>query len=422
MSSLTLRWAVACAAFAFCATFADSAPETVWDHASPSSRFETATVQGGRGQHLEMESTKLESSSKLDSTNASVDDAYDTSQFADWRDTRDVRTRPTPRVRDANSDILARILSLTAGLPRDAMETVRGAVAVARSANELGAILGDLTAAASDTFRDELYWRGEGGEGTTHVEGQLEGSLANVAETNRDSSGGSSSGVSFRGLGPFSVKRTEVTFYWPSLGFAGTQRQSPFVNAVVFTPDAIENETHEPGFGGTARRFNGSQNVSGSRQKYPALAFSIGWNSWTERYEKTLAHLASHGFVVVAPTVADRKVRPLFAFERLSDHLRACLGWVVRETNRRNSDLFGTVDVTSLGMFGHSSGAGAAIKATVDAKRFNVPGSSQGSANGNDANDRNQNFEDIETVQAIVGRNVRLCFPNPKTVCRLSPE
>jgi hypothetical protein len=115
--------------------------------------------------------------------------------------------------------------------------------------------------------------------------------------------------------------------------------------------------------------------------------------------------------------VADRKVRPLFAFERLSDHLRACLGWVVRETNRRNSDLFGTVDVTSLGMFGHSSGAGAAIKATVDAKRFNVPGSSQGSANGNDANDRNQNFEDIETVQAIVGRNVRLCFPNPKTVC-----
>ena len=116
------------------------------------------TAQGGRGQHLGVESTKLDSTN-VDSTRVSVDDTYDTLQNVDWGTTRDVRTRPTPRVRDANTDILARILSLTAGLPRDARDAVQSAVAVARSANELTAILGDLANAASDTVRDELYWR-----------------------------------------------------------------------------------------------------------------------------------------------------------------------------------------------------------------------------------------------------------------------
>ena len=105
------------------------------------------TAQGGRGQHLGVESTKLDSTN-VDSTRVSVDDTYDTLQNVDWGTTRDVRTRPTPRVRDANTDILAR-------------DAVQSAVAVARSANELTAILGDLANAASDTVRDELYWRGE---------------------------------------------------------------------------------------------------------------------------------------------------------------------------------------------------------------------------------------------------------------------
>ena len=74
-------------------------------------------------------------STNVNSTRVSVDDTYDTLQNVDWGTTRDVRTRPTPRVRDANTDILARILSLTAGLPRDARDAVQSAVAVARSAN-----------------------------------------------------------------------------------------------------------------------------------------------------------------------------------------------------------------------------------------------------------------------------------------------
>jgi len=210
------------------------------------------TAQGGRGQHLGVESTKLDSTN-VDSTRVSVDDTYDTLQNVDWGTTRDVRTRPTPRVRDANTDILARILSLTAGLPRDARDAVQSAVAVARSANELTAILGDLANAASDTVRDELYWRGEA-EDTNRPEVHAEYHTdAENGETNaQNRPRGSSSAINFRALGPHSVTRTEVSFYWPSLGFAATQRQSSFVNAVVFRPDP--NETDEDGFGRTTRR------------------------------------------------------------------------------------------------------------------------------------------------------------------------
>jgi predicted dienelactone hydrolase len=45
------------------------------------------------------------------------------------------------------------------------------------------------------------------------------------------------------------------------------------------------------------------------------VAFAVGWNSWVERYDLTMRHLASHGFVVIAPTVADRRARPLFSFD-----------------------------------------------------------------------------------------------------------
>lgn len=383
MSTLVSRWTVACAALVL-STVADSAP--VW--VPPNSAFSPslfsrgfATAQGGRGQYVPLDSA----SPGVDDTSMGVDSpntiASGTSANGwEWSVTRDVRTRPTPRVRDEQEYILSRILSFTQGLPRDARDAVQSAIDVARSANDLSSILSDLTSAASQTFRDEVYWRGADDDLS---QDPPEDYYDHIQNNDRRASS-----ISFRELGPLSVKREDVTFYWPSVNYDSAQYVRPFINAVVFRPvdDSIS--------------YNGASQNQNFFKGYPAVAFSIGWNSWTDRYTKTLTHLASHGFVVIAPTIADRRIRPLFAFERLSDHLRACLGWVVRENSRRNSNLYGSVDPERLGMFGHSSGAGAAVRATVDAKLLYVPGSVTES-------NSDTNFEDVTTLNQIVGRGVR---------------
>jgi hypothetical protein len=85
---------------------------------------------------------------------------------------RDVRSRE-PRVRDAREDTLARILSLSEGLPRDARDAVERAVAVARGASDLQLILEDLAGAAAHALRDEAYWRGEAGTAAAANDGHV---------------------------------------------------------------------------------------------------------------------------------------------------------------------------------------------------------------------------------------------------------
>jgi hypothetical protein len=80
-----------------------------------------------------------------------------------------------------------------------------------------------------------------------------------------------------------------------------TKYSIPWITATVFKPDIDEGETSS----------------SGGKPKFPVIAFGIGWNSWTERYAKTLTMLASHGFIVIAPSVADRQVLPT-SFSALS--------------------------------------------------------------------------------------------------------
>ena len=125
----------------------------------------------------------------------------------------------------------------------------------------------------------------------------------------------------FRARGPHDVSRRAVTFYWPAL-----LRQP------------------EPRVPGRRARLPPRRRRRARLRPLPRrVAFGVGWNSWTERYDRTLTHLASHGFVVVSPTVADRRPDPA-SFGVLADHLRACLDWAARETRRSNAPLFGQID------------------------------------------------------------------------------
>ena len=336
--------AVACAALAACASAVEPSlerfslgqpPAFDFGRATETERRGEATVFGQGGRGLVTATTPA-----LD-TAPTETHAHQTAGSASGEVAREVRSRPEPRVRDAKADTVEKILSLSESLPRDARAAVERAVAVARGASDLQVILDDLTNAAVEIMRDEAYWRGAAESTTAAVD------PSPATDFHAASAASSSPATDFRARGPFSTRRERVTFYWPSLGFDFAERVTPWVNAVVYLPEAR---------GAHARRF-------------PAVAFAVGWNSWVERYKDTMRHLASHGFIVIAPTVADRRARPLFSFDLLSKHLLASLAWLVRESRRENSQrFFGKVDADRLGLLGHSSGAGAAVRAAVDAK------------------------------------------------------
>ena len=329
--------AAACAALAACVSAAEPALERwalgqtpAFGLATETVRREAATAQGGRG-------LVTETTHGVDVAPTEMH-AHESAGSASGDVARDVRSRPEPRVRDARLDAEARILSLSRGLPREAREAVERALALARSASEVQLILDDLADAAVDALRDEAYWRGAAGTAAAADDPPPPPPAAS-----------SSPGSDLRAFGPFSPRRERVSFYWPPLGFDLAERVTPWVSAVVYVPEA--------------------PNIPNVTSRFPAVAFAVGWNSWVERYDATLRQLASHGFIVIAPTVADRRARPLFSFTLLSKHLLASLAWLVRENSRRNSErFFEKVDIEKLGLLGHSSGAGAAVRAAVDAK------------------------------------------------------
>jgi dienelactone hydrolase len=103
--------------------------------------------------------------------------------------------------------------------------------------------------------------------------------------------------------------------------------------------------------------------VNGSAGRWPAVVFGVGWMSWALRYERTLMHLASHGFVVLAPTTVDHQAVP-HAWE-YAQTLLAALQFAAAESARPGSLLAGRVDVDRSALFGHSMGAGSALVAAA---------------------------------------------------------
>ena len=98
-----------------------------------------------------------------------------------------------------------------------------------------------------------------------------------------------------------------------------------------------------------------------AERRWPVVVFGIGWASWALRYEHTMRHLASHGFVVIAPSTADHRAVP-----RSWEYAQTLLGalqFAAFEAARPGSLLEGRVDALQSGAMGHSMGAGNALVA-----------------------------------------------------------
>lgn len=95
--------------------------------------------------------------------------------------------------------------------------------------------------------------------------------------------------------------------------------------------------------------------------RVPAVAFGHGYLAPPAAYAGTLAHLAAHGFVVVAPET-ERGPAPRHA--ALAEDLARGLAWLVSGADGVPA-LRDATDAERLGLLGHSMGGGCAVLAAA---------------------------------------------------------
>lgn len=104
---------------------------------------------------------------------------------------------------------------------------------------------------------------------------------------------------------------------------------------------------------------------------YPGIAFGHGFAQTPDRYDGTLADLATHGYLVIAPE-SYSGVLPAPDHAAFAEDLRLALDWLARAgagALPAAIDLAGAVDGAAFGLSGHSMGGGAAILAASRDRR-----------------------------------------------------
>lgn len=110
---------------------------------------------------------------------------------------------------------------------------------------------------------------------------------------------------------------------------------------------------------------------------YPLVLFSHGYAGFPEQSADLVTHLASWGFVVVAPDHVERSLDGLLgaaakSVAKSTDErvLQATLDQTVTESQRQGSPLHRLVDAGKVSVLGHSAGASAAYQLAGTDKRI----------------------------------------------------
>lgn len=100
---------------------------------------------------------------------------------------------------------------------------------------------------------------------------------------------------------------------------------------------------------------------------WPVVVFGHGYLSSPDLYAETLAALAAHGYLVVAPRSGGELFPDHAAF---AADLSAVIDWLTAENGRANGPFAGAVDLERIAVSGHSMGGGASILAAAADARF----------------------------------------------------
>ncbi len=169
------------------------------------------------------------------------------------------------------------------------------------------------------------------------------GLLASAAITIAAAVSGSSVQASTSEPGPFAVAQRNVTVARPNGSTFAAQVRYPATSTAGGAP-------FDP-----------------AAAPAPAFTFGHGFLTPVDRYDSTLDHLASHGYIVIA-TTSGGELFPNHA--NYAADMRHCLTFLETQSATKGSWLAGAVDAGAFGVGGHSMGGGASMLAAAADERI----------------------------------------------------
>lgn len=190
------------------------------------------------------------------------------------------------------------------------------------------------------------------------------------------------------------ARRFQIQVWYPSEPGPSDERAPWMARADIFAP-AIATYIHMPGFFLDHLRLvrmpaYKDSSVAPADEGYAVILFSHGWNGFNAQNTGQAIQLASHGYVVVGVqhtygavitvfddgTIAPNNPSALptgarddeyeAAARKLVQQWAGDLGYAIDYLEVQNSDpespLLGSLDLSRLGVYGHSTGGGAAIQ------------------------------------------------------------
>lgn len=190
------------------------------------------------------------------------------------------------------------------------------------------------------------------------------------------------------------ARRFQMQVWYPSEANPSSERAPWMANADVFAP-AISSYLDLPGFFldhlalVEVPAYKDAQ-FAATEAGFPVILFSHGWNGFNAQNTGQALQLASHGFVVVGVqhpygavvtvfedgTIANNNPSALpdgvpneeyeVAARKLVDQWAGDLGYVLDFLDEQNKDaespFYSSLDLARVGVYGHSTGGGAAIQ------------------------------------------------------------
>jgi dienelactone hydrolase len=190
------------------------------------------------------------------------------------------------------------------------------------------------------------------------------------------------------------ARRFQIQVWYPSDANPSAARAPWMANAEIFAP-AIATSIHMPPFFLDHLRLvrmpaYKESDIASAKDGYPVILFSHGWNGFNAQSTSQALQLASHGYVVVGVQHTYGAVITVFedgtiarnnpsalpggapddeyeaAARKLVRQWAGDLGYAIDFLEAQNSDpgspFYGALDPARLGVYGHSTGGGAAIQ------------------------------------------------------------
>jgi predicted dienelactone hydrolase len=190
------------------------------------------------------------------------------------------------------------------------------------------------------------------------------------------------------------ARRFMIQVWYPSEADSSDQRAPWMANAEIFAP-AIATHIDMPAFfldhlALVEMPAYKDSNLAPTNDGYPVILFSHGWNGFNAQNTGQAIQLASHGYVVIGiqhtygavitvfndGTVANNNPSALpsgapneeyeAAAQKLVDQWAGDLGYTLDFMEMQNTDVndpfYRSLDLSRVGVYGHSTGGGAAVQ------------------------------------------------------------